>query len=68
MNAKQKLYKQLSCRDFRPDCDFKAQANTEEELMKKCEEHACSVHSRCESSPRGREKMRSRMKDVWVEG
>jgi predicted small metal-binding protein len=61
-----KAYKELSCRDFRADCDFVARAGTAEEVMKKCEDHACSVHGKCGSSPQIREKMKSRMKDVQI--
>jgi predicted small metal-binding protein len=61
-----KQYKELSCRDFRSDCGFMVRAGTSEELMKVCQEHACSTHGKCGSSPEGREKIKSRMKDVWV--
>ncbi len=57
--------KELSCKDFRSDCDFTARAATEEELLKKCQQHACSAHGKCDDSPRSREKMRSRIKDAW---
>jgi len=61
-----KEVKEIRCSDFRPDCDFKAQADTEEGLFKKCEEHACSAHNKCESSPRSRKKMRSHIRSVFI--
>jgi predicted small metal-binding protein len=41
-------------------------AETSEELMKYCEEHACSIHGKCGSSPEKREKIKSRIKDVQM--
>ncbi len=59
-----KEYRELSCKDFRSDCGFMVRAETSEELMKYCEEHACSVHGKCGSSPEKREKIKSHIKDV----
>ncbi len=59
-------YKELSCKDFRSDCDFSARAKTEEELMGMCQEHACNAHGKCTDSPEGREKIKSRIRDVWA--
>lgn len=64
--ANQKEYKQLSCKDFGADCDFMVRAQTSEELMKYCQQHACLVHKKCETSPRSDEKIKSRIKDVWI--
>ena len=58
-------YKEISCKDFRPDCDFTARAKTENELFDKCEEHACNAHGKCGTSASGRDKMRSHIRDVW---
>jgi predicted small metal-binding protein len=66
MDANSKEYKELSCRDFKSDCGFMVRAETSEELMKYCQEHACSVHGKCGSSPESREKIKSHIKDVWV--
>ena len=66
MATNSKQYKELSCRDFKADCDFTVRAETSEELMKYCQEHACSIHGKCGSSPESREKIKSRIKDVWV--
>jgi predicted small metal-binding protein len=62
----EKEYKELSCKDFRSDCDFSIRAETEEEVLNKCREHACSSHGKCDDSPRTREKIKSRIRDVWV--
>ena len=61
-----KKYKELSCKDFRSDCDFTVREKTEEALIEKCQEHACSAHSKCGDSPEGREKIKSRIRDVWA--
>ncbi|MBP1741780.1 MAG: hypothetical protein H6Q48_4073 [Deltaproteobacteria bacterium] len=57
-------YKKLSCREFRTDCDFTSQAETEQEVMKKFQEHACSTHGKCITSPEIEKRIRSRMKSV----
>ena len=66
MDTNSKEYKELSCRDFKSDCGFMVRAETSEELMKYCQEHACSVHGKCGSSPESREEIKSRIKDVRV--
>jgi len=35
----------VSCRDVGVDCDFKAEAQTEEELLKKIAQHAKEAHN-----------------------
>ncbi|OGP56959.1 MAG: hypothetical protein A2162_12260 [Deltaproteobacteria bacterium RBG_13_52_11b] len=64
MDTERKGYKELSCRDFRQDCDFTVRAASEDELLNRCREHACSVHGKCSDSPGIREKMKSRIKAV----
>ena len=61
-----KEYKELSCKDFRQDCDFTARAETEKELLDKCREHACSAHDKCNVSPEVTEKIKSRIRQVQV--
>ena len=56
--------KELSCRDFRQDCDFSAKAKTEKEVLDKCRVHACSAHGQCNDSPEIREKIRPRIRDA----
>ena len=38
------MAKSIKCRDVGVDCDFEAKANTVEELMQKCAEHAKTEH------------------------
>jgi predicted small metal-binding protein len=38
-------YKELSCKDFRGDCDFTVWAETEGEILMKCREHFYDVHA-----------------------
>jgi predicted small metal-binding protein len=38
------MAKVISCRDVGMDCDFKASGQTEEEVLKKCAEHAQKEH------------------------
>ena len=66
MDALSKEYKELSCRDFRADCDFTARGKTEEEVMQKCGEHACGVHGKCGTLPKITQRLRSHIKDVRV--
>jgi predicted small metal-binding protein len=56
--------KELSCRDFRQDCDFSARAKTEKEVLDRCRVHACSAHGRCSTSPEMGEKIRSHIRNV----
>jgi predicted small metal-binding protein len=65
METDSKKYKELSCKDFRSDCDFTARADTEQELLEMCQVHACSAHNRCSISPASQDKIRSRIRDVW---
>ena len=58
--------KELSCRDFRQDCDFTVRAKSEKEIMDKCQVHACSAHGKCSTSSEMREKVRSRIRDVMT--
>jgi predicted small metal-binding protein len=58
-------YKELSCKEFRSDCDFTVRAKTEEEILDRCQEHACSAHEKCSDSSEMREKVRSRIRNVF---
>jgi predicted small metal-binding protein len=66
MATHSKQYKELTCKDFRSDCDFMIRAETSEELMRYCQEHVCNVHGKCDSSPESTQKIKSRIKDVWM--
>lgn len=57
--------KELGCKDFRSDCDFTAKGKTDDEILDKCQEHACSAHGKCDDSPEMREKIRSRIRNVF---
>jgi predicted small metal-binding protein len=63
MAEKQEEYKELSCRNFRKDCDFTIRAKTEEILLERCRKHACSAHNKCGTPP---EKIKSRIKNIWI--
>jgi len=63
MADKQEAYKELSCKDFRSDCDFTIRAKTEEILLERCRKHACSAHDKCATPP---EKIKSRIKDIRI--
>ncbi len=64
METDPKKYKELSCKDFRSGCDFAARAETEQEVLKMCHEHACSAHDKCRTSPAIERRIRSRIRDV----
>ncbi len=61
-----KEYNELSCKDFRRDCDFTVRAENERELLDKCREHACNAHGKCGDSPEIRERIKSRIRKVQV--
>ena len=65
METDSKTYKELSCKDFRSDCSFTARADTEQEVLDMCHEHACSAHNKCSTSPASEDRIRSRIRDVW---
>ena len=61
-----KKSRQLSCRDIEGDCDFVAQAETEEEVMKLGLDHRCFIHNLCEVSPEAESRIRSFIREVWA--
>lgn len=61
-----RLYKQLSCKDFGADCDFMVRAKTTEEVLEHGYDHSCRVHGKCGSSPESDERMRSLINNIWV--
>ncbi len=64
MAVGKKQTKEISCGDFRSDCDFTIRGKTEKEVLDKCQEHACSEHGKCDVSPEIRNKIKSRIRDV----
>jgi len=66
MATDSKEYKELSCRDFKADCDFMVRAETADEVMKYCRQHACDSHGKCASSSESREKIKSHIRSVRV--
>jgi len=66
MASQNKEYKELSCKDFRSNCDFTARAENEEEVLMKCRVHACSAHGKCETSPEAQARIKSHIRDVWT--
>ncbi len=61
-----KELKELSCKDFRKDCNFTVRAETEQEILDKCGVHACSAHGKCGDSPEVREKIKPYIRAVQV--
>ena len=62
----EKQYKELSCKDFRSDCDFTVRAESEAEILMKCRDHACNAHGKCWNSPETDVRIRRRIRDVKV--
>ncbi len=58
------MAKALRCSDVGFDCGFEAQADTEEELMKKVAEHAAEVHDMKEISEEVAAKVKAAIRDV----
>ena len=52
----------FQCKDMGMTCDWKAEAETEDELLKKVAEHAAEVHDMKEISPEEMEKVKSVIK------
>ncbi len=61
---KQQGQKEISCGDFRSDCEVTLRAKSEKELLDKCQEHACSAHGKCSDSPEIKEMIRSHIRCV----
>lgn len=58
------MAKSISCRDVGVDCDFTTTANTVEELMAKCAEHAKTAHGMNEVPPELIAKVQAAIRDV----
>ena len=58
------MAKSISCRDVGVDCDFKATADTVDELLRQCASHAKSAHGMEEIPPELAAKVQSAIRDV----
>ena len=56
--------KMLRCRDVGVDCDHVIRAETEDEIMEKCAEHAKNVHDMTEISPKMVAKVKAAIQDT----
>jgi predicted small metal-binding protein len=52
----------IGCKDVGMDCDFKAEAQTEEELLKKVAQHAKDAHGMTTIDAATLEKLKSKVK------
>jgi predicted small metal-binding protein len=57
------MIKVVRCRDVGVDCDFEARAENEEEILKKCAEHASREHNMMEIPPEIIEKIREAIRE-----
>lgn len=58
------MTKSISCADVGANCGWSASAETEEELMAKCQEHAKAEHKDMELTPEVVSKIKSCIKDT----
>lgn len=58
------MAKRISCRDVGVDCDYEAQADTEDELMELLEYHARTAHGMDEIPPELAAEVKEKMEDV----
>ncbi|HUJ09855.1 MAG TPA: DUF1059 domain-containing protein [Verrucomicrobiae bacterium] len=56
--------KEVRCKDAGVDCDFVAQAETEQELMKKVAQHAREKHGMTQVTPEMAAKVKKLIHDV----
>jgi len=56
--------KEVRCKDAGVDCDFVAQAETEQELMKKVAQHAREKHGMTQVTPEMAAKVKKIIRDV----
>ena len=57
------MIKVVRCRDVGVNCDFEARAENEEEILKKCAEHASREHNMMEIPPEIIEKIREAIRE-----
>jgi predicted small metal-binding protein len=58
------MAKAIKCRDVGVDCDFEARADTMEELLQKCAEHAKTAHGMTQIPPDLIAKVQGAIRDV----
>jgi len=58
------MAKSISCADTGANCQWYATAETEEEIMAKCKEHAQAEHKDMEMTPEIAAKIKSCIKDI----
>ena len=58
------MTKSVACADGGSDCGWSATADTEEELMAKCQQHAQAEHKDLEMTPEVVAKIKSCIKDI----
>ncbi|MBI3896042.1 MAG: DUF1059 domain-containing protein [Acidobacteria bacterium] len=58
------MAKAIKCRDIGVDCDFEARAETVDELLRKCAEHAKSDHGMNEIPAEMEAKVQAAIRDV----
>lgn len=57
------MAKVITCRDVGMDCDFEARGETEQEVLRKCAEHARSAHGMERIPPEVAAKVKAAMRD-----
>ena len=57
------MTKVVRCRDVGVDCDFEARAQTEDDILKKCAEHAAKEHNMIDIPPEIVEKIREAIQE-----
>ena len=57
------MAKSIACRDVGVDCDFKASAEKEEDLLRQVQDHARAKHDIQEISPELASKVRGAIRD-----
>ncbi len=55
---------ELSCRDMGIDCDFTARSKSEDEVLRKMQDHGCKVHQKCDLSFQEREDLKEHLREV----
>lgn len=58
------MTKYIECKDLFPDCEFKAEADSEAELLKKVAEHAASRHGIAEVTEDNLSKVKGCIRDT----
>jgi predicted small metal-binding protein len=61
-------YRQVNCRSLGTECDFLVRAATEEEVLRRVNDHLCEIHRLCSFDSDLARKIGNAMRGLWCQG